>query len=58
MFYCLVLLSLSPLYALIGRLLLDDRGREVVTLRQQVSILHGDMLSQPKVGGARNAFTA
>jgi hypothetical protein len=32
MFYYLLLLFLSPLYALLGRLLLDDRDREIATL--------------------------
>lgn len=41
MFYHVLLLLLWPLYVLIGRLLRDDRDREIVTLCQQVSIMRG-----------------
>ena len=43
------MLLLSPLYALIGRLLLDDRDREIVALRQQVSMLQRQLGKRPSL---------
>lgn len=39
MFWHIVLLILSPVAALIGRLIPNDRDREILALRQQVLIL-------------------
>jgi putative transposase len=49
MFYYLLLLSLSPVYALIGHLLLDDRDREIIALRQQVSISQRQLGTWPSL---------
>jgi transposase InsO family protein len=49
MFYHLLLLFLSPLYALLGRLLLDDRDREIVTLRQQLGIMQRQLGRRPSL---------
>jgi len=49
MFYHVLLLLLSPLYVLIGRLLRDDRDREIVTLRQQVSIMQRQLGRRPSL---------
>ncbi|HUW12600.1 MAG TPA: integrase core domain-containing protein [Anaerolineae bacterium] len=49
MFYYLLLLFLSPLYALLGRLLLYDRDREIVALRQQLSIMQRRLGKRPSL---------
>ena len=49
MFCYLLLLFLSPLYALLGRLLLDDRDREIFTLRQQLSIMQRQLGERPSL---------
>ena len=46
MIWHIVLLLVSPLAALIGRLTLDDRNREILALRQQV-LIHQRHLGQP-----------
>ena len=39
MFWHLLLILLSPLFAMAARLLRDDRDRQILALRQQVLIL-------------------
>jgi len=49
MFWHIVLLLLSPLTALIGRLMPDDRDREILALRQQVLILQRQLGRRPRL---------
>ena len=47
MFWHTILLLLSPLAALIGRLVVDDRDREILALRQQIPILRRQLGRRP-----------
>ena len=48
MFWHLVLLLLSPLVPLIGRLMPDDRDRETLALRQEALILQRQLGKRPQ----------
>jgi len=45
----IVLLLISPLASLIGRLMVDDRDREILALRQQVLIMQRQLGKRPRL---------
>jgi transposase InsO family protein len=49
MIWHVILLLLSPLAAVIGRLMPDHRDREILALRQQVLILHRQLGKRPRL---------
>ena len=52
MIWHIILLALSPLAALVGRLTPDDRDREILALRQQVLILQRQLGKRPRLLGS------
>lgn len=52
MFWHLLLILLSPLSAILARLLGDDRDRQVLALRQRVLILQRQVGKRPRLSRA------